>query len=435
MKSQDSIESNPTKGWWAGDRKLDSIESNKDVESNKDIILSEAKNLTFSNKDSKNIDISLPLNMTNKIDSIESNKDVILSEAKNLTFSNKDSKNIDISLPLNMTNKIDSIESNKDVILSEAKNLTKNKLDSIDSKNTNIDISPSLNMTDKTDSIESKIHTQNTNKWVNLSLLGGSFKTRAVILEYLFNHKKIDNIIYSIDGFNVADDTKDFDFLYKNPTLKNLKIYMNPKNIFCAIIWSKSPKCVGEVINIYETPQMKWSEGNEYFGGLNNFLQKKANIAELKQIKTKIHSEMSMESFKKISQDSINNYLFSFIKSHKDTNFYLVIPAFHRTNYLVRGREYFSMWAAVIREFVLECEKFSNVRIYGFDLLSFADNIANYKDVVHHNSQMNSIYIESIAKGEHILNAANIDTYLAKMQEKIQNYDTTEIFNIIESRF
>lgn len=99
----------------------------------------------------------------------------------------------------------------------------------------------------------------------------------------------------------------------------------------------------------------------------------------------------------------------------------------------MRGREYFSMWAAVIREFVLECEKFSNVRIYGFDLLSFADNIANYKDVVHHNSQINSIYIQSIAKGEHILDAANIDTYLAKMQEKIQNYDTREIFNIIES--
>ncbi|ELV8017581.1 hypothetical protein QND80_001710, partial [Campylobacter jejuni] len=35
--------------------------------------------------------------------------------------------------------------------------------------------------------------------WINLSLGGSTFALRAVILDYLFKHKDIKNIIYSLD--------------------------------------------------------------------------------------------------------------------------------------------------------------------------------------------------------------------------------------------
>ena len=57
-------------------------------------------------------------------------------------------------------------------------------------------------------------------------------------------------------------------------------------------------------------------------------------------------------------------------------------------------------------------------KIYGFDTLDYADDIASYRDFIHYNVDMNSLHLDSIKQGKHILDSNNIDSYLKVMEDK-----------------
>ena len=46
-------------------------------------------------------------------------------------------------------------------------------------------------------------------KWTNISIGGFRFNERAIILKYMLTHTKPKNIIYSLDGYWVANRTND----------------------------------------------------------------------------------------------------------------------------------------------------------------------------------------------------------------------------------
>lgn len=57
-------------------------------------------------------------------------------------------------------------------------------------------------------------------KWINISIAGGSFNERAVILKYILTNNKAQHIIYSLDITQLLSPnvtaTSNFDFLYDN---------------------------------------------------------------------------------------------------------------------------------------------------------------------------------------------------------------------------
>ncbi|MCW1630108.1 hypothetical protein OLS52_08485 [Campylobacter jejuni] len=63
--------------------------------------------------------------------------------------------------------------------------------------------------------------------WINLSLGGSTFALRAVILDYLFKHKDIKNIIYSLDirALNELKPPKTKTLFHS--TMIKLLIYLN----------------------------------------------------------------------------------------------------------------------------------------------------------------------------------------------------------------
>ena len=65
----------------------------------------------------------------------------------------------------------------------------------------------------------------------------------------------------------------------------------------------------------------------------------------------------------------------------------------------------------------------SNIKIYGFDDLDYADNLGNYFDSTHYNDDMNSMQLDAIATQTHIVTSENIDAYLDTMEQKIYEYD------------
>lgn len=266
-------------------------------------------------------------------------------------------------------------------------------------------------------------------KWVNLSLSGSAYNERAVILEYLFGYKKPQKIIYSLDSFTIDSikDSSRFDYLYDENPLDDFKVYLNDKFMSCALVWRESKDCTG---NKGLEELLKWFDyEGELFGGFEKWLKygKKETIAMLKNIKD-TPFVVKKDSFDLEKQRNyIQTYVLDFVAENPKTQFYFIVPTYSRLGYRtenfgVDGKSFYNR-ALNLKWFVQELEKYPNAKIYGFDTLDYADDIASYRDFIHYNVDMNSLHLDSIKQGKHILDSNNIDSYLKAMEDKIKNYD------------
>lgn len=267
-------------------------------------------------------------------------------------------------------------------------------------------------------------------KWVNLSLINSSYDERAVVLEYLFGYKKPQKIIYSLESFTIASIkySSRFDYLYDENPLDDFKVYLNDKFILCALAWRESKDCTGRDLE----ELLKWSNHEDLkilFGGFEKWLKygKKETIAMLKNIKD-TPFVVKKDNFDLEKQRSyIQTYVLDFVAENPKTQFFFIVPTYSRLSYRIGSGDFdnkvFYNRALNLKWFVQELEKYPNAKIYGFDTLDYADDIANYRDFTHYNVDMNSLHLDSIKQGKHILDSNNIDSYLKAMEDKIKNYD------------
>ncbi|HDZ5091565.1 TPA: hypothetical protein RTH13_000383 [Campylobacter jejuni] len=284
-------------------------------------------------------------------------------------------------------------------------------------------------------------------KWINLSLSGSTFALRAVILDYLFKHKDIKNIIYSLDirALNELEAPKDKNFisLYNDKTIDLFKLYLSKRFVSCAIFFSKKERCIGK--DDLDT-LTNWAIKNKNnFGGIENWGKEwwhdknfRNEILQAQNFQPNFNIDIS--NFKNYTE----KYLLSFIKKYQNTQFHLIIPSYSRLHYRklsYRGEYYnkdsalFSNYYAILSWIIQETQKYPNVKIYGFDDLDYADNIANYKDPAHYNADMNSMQLNAIRDNTHILNTQNIVKYLNTMERKIKEFDLTPFVEYINQHF
>ncbi|STQ88556.1 hypothetical protein [Helicobacter pullorum] len=267
-------------------------------------------------------------------------------------------------------------------------------------------------------------------KWVNLSLINSSYDERAVILEYLFGYKKPQKIIYSLESFTIAfiKDTSRFDYLYDENPLDDFKVYLNDKFILCALAWRESKDCTGRDLE----ELLKWSNHEDLkilFGGFEKWLKygKKETIAMLKNIKDTPFVVKKDNFDLEKQRNYIQTYVLDFVAENPQTQFYFIVPTYSRLSYRIGSDNFdnkvFYNRALNLKWFVQELEKYPNTKIFGFDTLDYADDIASYRDFIHYNVDMNSLHLDSIKQGKHILDSNNIDSYLKVMEDKIKNYD------------
>ncbi|HEH4505923.1 TPA: hypothetical protein SHD90_000329 [Campylobacter coli] len=280
-------------------------------------------------------------------------------------------------------------------------------------------------------------------KWVNLSLGGSSFALRSIILDYLFKHKNIKNIIYSLDirSLNNLEKPKDKNFLalYNDNVIKLFKIYLSSRFIGCALTFSKKEKCIGK--NNLDTLTNWWTQEQKHFGDFkkwnkewwqDNFFQNE--ILQAEDFKPNFNIDIS--DFKSY----VEKYILTHVKKNYNTQFYFIVPSYSRLNYrkLSYGEYYnkdselFSKYYAILSWFIKETKKYPNVKIYGFDDLDYADNIANYKDPAHYNIDMNSMQLDAIKNNTHILTPQNMGEYFNTVEKKIRDYDLTPFINYIK---
>jgi len=275
-------------------------------------------------------------------------------------------------------------------------------------------------------------------KFMNISLSGSDFYARSFILDYTLKNKKIKKVIYSLDTNGLIDsrmdDTSNFDFLYDDNKLNDLKVYISPKYLKCSLY---NPFCVKDVDIDRPFAWYKNKEHSQRFGGLDNWFKAKNNgqirsafksISEsIKQIKlNKKNIDLNLEDNILKSKKYIDNTIIKHVLEYPKTKFILILPPYLRIKYAIDAQyniSSFEKYTSSIRYLVSKSHKYSNLKIYGWGNHSFVDNIANYKDLHHYEYKINSWMLGAIKRKEGLLTVDNIDNYLNIFTQKALDYD------------
>lgn len=307
-------------------------------------------------------------------------------------------------------------------------------------------------MLENTDPKEATSKLNSDGRWINISLSGSTFNQRAIVLDYIFQNQNPKHIIYSLDGYymvnmvnRLSNSTLDWDFLYDNNPYNDTKLYRNSKFMICALQFSDDERCVGNIDDIYQITN--WYKGyKEIFGGFDNWIKHKNNNeinqtlidiknGNIKNIEKEVIGDISPQ------QDYLHKYLIRFFRDYPYTKFSIIIPTYSRLFYRMQNIEtiyndnskFFYTWEKSLRYFITQSSSYKNVKVYGFDELDYADDIANYKDLPHYNKDLNSIQLDAIKNQTNILTPQNIDKYLATLEQKIKSYDIKPFIKALEN--
>lgn len=277
-------------------------------------------------------------------------------------------------------------------------------------------------------------------KWLNISTGGLGLPEKSTILRYALQKRELKATIISLEWFYATQGNADnIAYLYDDGALNNLKLYLNPRFVWCALTWSDDAACIGDSKSYLNrqyarTPKPEISEQD----GAKEWLKRNKNDRILPKILEHekhpfVVKKREFDAAKiKRHDDYLERYIFSLARAFPHTQFYLVLPPHTRLTYrLMNEVEDFYEWGEVLKMIVLKASKLENVKVYGFDDMDFADNLGNFHDLTHYSAWMNDYEIESIANETHILTPQNIDKYLEITESKIYNYDLESLREIL----
>ena len=290
-------------------------------------------------------------------------------------------------------------------------------------------------------------------KWFNFAIGSSRIDEREALLQYILKHKQIKQIAYSLDNYILVNG--EFNKVQitslqniNNTFWGNLKIYFDKHFIKCAVKWSKKFECVGRTFKEYGP----WYHKRAYGFKKWNFDEKQRFLQEVKIYQNNSYKNKNIDMVERNNiRKYIKEHIFVYVEQNPQINFHFVLPTQSRFFWNIpyywndgerfgtdkdkyrSPKRYFDDWKHTIKWFIQESAKYKNVKIYGLDDLDYADNLNNYSDARHYRADMNSMQLDAIANGTHILTAQNIDSYLATMESKIKNYDIAPLIEQIKA--
>lgn len=292
--------------------------------------------------------------------------------------------------------------------------------------------------------------------FVNLSPDGSSLYERSLLLGYALRKKEIKNVIISLDNIRFANPSgdrypvEDFAMLYNRNPFDDILIYINSKYLFC---WDPGlPKChLPAKTRDHIQTLAEWGSIEEHskrFGGLDmwfaaensgqikNALRRITNSAKIiKSGKIKHLSEAGKARQMKEFKETFDLYLLKYIRNNPGTDFYMFFPPYSRLDFAIRiqtSPDEFDLYTQQIRYIVGRLHGLKNAKVYGFEHLSFLDDIANYKDTGHYHPRFDSQMMRWMNRGEHSLNSGKVEEYIEDITQRAKNYNVVSIGEKIE---
>jgi len=291
-------------------------------------------------------------------------------------------------------------------------------------------------------------------KFVNVSSDGSSIFERKYIINYALQKKNIKNVILSFDTGLNANLKKDyhrfpinrFDFLYDDIWLNDVKAYWNYKFIGCLIRFSFTINCLGSERNVQRP--LEWFNGvyklNQEISGIENWVHsrngrgKGVHSRVRRHITKPIKTEKKYEDKLRLTQEIIEGSLFSIIENHKSTKFHVVFPPYSRFLYALWKRKNpykYQLYIQTLKYLVIAGNKYSNLTIYSFDNLKYLDDLDNYRDMRHYNTDINEVILDAISNNRNIISGENLIPFINKIDKLNGSYKLDEDLNYLLSNY
>lgn len=293
-------------------------------------------------------------------------------------------------------------------------------------------------------------------KFINISISGGQYFERLIILNYTLKKNHLKKILISLDDLDVTGIKKttalaelpNWSYLYDNNPFNDFKAYANNHYLGCLLFFSDKRKCMGKKKD-FDRPNAWYKEQHHAvrFGGLNNWFGLKNNdrikneftpiLEKIKQIKLgniKIDNNLAIHIAE--SQKYIDENIIQYAFKYPTTEFIFILPPYSRISSAI-DTQYdvglFERYKESVKYLVRESEKYQNIKIYGWGNHDFVDNIAYYKDINHYDHTINSWMLSAIKSNEGQLTSQNIETYLDTFLKKALSYDLSVLERNIEA--
>ncbi len=292
-------------------------------------------------------------------------------------------------------------------------------------------------------------------KFINISMSGSNFFERQVILKYLLKHKKIRQVIYSLDidmyteqkRLNKTYPLDNYSYLYDENYFNDIKLYLNDKYIKCLISFSKSKECVGSAKSM-DRPTA-WYKNKHHaarFGGLDKWFKAHNNPQikfafrkisnAIKNIKNNNPRSLRTTEIKILNAKKyIDDTLLQTIQHTPNTEFILIFPPYSRAYYAMLAQydlPAYEVHKHIVKYLKTKCKKYKNLSIYIYENEEFVDDISNYKDLRHYHYSINSWMLESINNVDSLCEI-NEDIYIDIMSKKALEYDFLNLGNKINN--
>ena len=261
-------------------------------------------------------------------------------------------------------------------------------------------------------------------KFANLSTAGSTFYERYKILNFALQTKEIKHVIMSLDYIFFQARKTNFSFapeLYEeNNLLGKVKVYTSDKAFKCIF---KSKKCDFIDDNLDRPNAWLNTEINaRRFGGFQNWLKVYAEDEQIQSAIAELRSKETDYSYEYAAYKEVVDTEILPLFKHKKTTFSLIIPPYSVIRWAKRKNNLEEM----LRPYAYIVEKtadLKNVKIYWFYDEDFVYDIAQYKDTTHYHHFVNSLQLDAIKEGTHILNRENMEQKFAEFISRINAYD------------
>jgi hypothetical protein len=124
------------------------------------------------------------------------------------------------------------------------------------------------------------------------------------------------------------------------------------------------------------------------------------------------------------TQNYLEKYILTPVANNPDVNFFFVFPPYHTLSYYQLALHPFNyaLHIKTVAYITKKLSAFQNAKVYAFNHLSFTDDIANYKDLRHYSSEVNSLMLQYMKRNIGLLTPDNIDEYIKQTTDKVYSF-------------
>jgi len=272
-------------------------------------------------------------------------------------------------------------------------------------------------------------------KFVNISMGGSDFFERSIVLKKALQ-SPIKRVIYSLDSCYINCSTGQSDSSLKEWR----KLYEQTMDIH-SLFTNLNPKRYKKYNSDRPNAWLNQSYQMCRFGGLNKWVENidkqgikafltkelpaQARLAKSKSEQIQVDPENEV-----IMRHYIEENLLKFVRNNPTTEFHLIFPPYYKYIYAVmrqnESKKFYLHQQAI--KYITSCtETLPNLFVYGFENQQFSSDIANYKDTIHYSPEINTLFLESIAKKQHLLTKKNVDMYLHECEVQAYEFDIPQL--------